>query len=126
FTGHRDKIRSVDFSPDGRRLVTASWDKTVRIWDTATGAELKRLADPESSFQFAAWNADGSGVIGILSGSYEEGLDYHNHAKEYATLSDVEFFRQTRGNKVAGNLVIDPLEMQQDRGQVSATRGGYY
>lgn len=33
--GHRDSIVSASYSPDGKRVVTASWDKTARIWDTS-------------------------------------------------------------------------------------------
>lgn len=31
--GHQDRINSAAFSPDGSRIVTASYDKTARIWD---------------------------------------------------------------------------------------------
>lgn len=32
------EVRSVAFSPDSKLLVSGSYDKTVRLWDTATGA----------------------------------------------------------------------------------------
>ena len=33
-------VTDADFSPDGRRLVTASADHTVRFWDLGTGQEI--------------------------------------------------------------------------------------
>ena len=33
---------SAAFSPDGTRVVTASWDKTARVWDVATGTPVAR------------------------------------------------------------------------------------
>jgi hypothetical protein len=41
--GHTNWVVSVAFSPDGRRLVSGSWDTTLRLWD-ATGATEVRLA----------------------------------------------------------------------------------
>jgi WD40 repeat protein len=31
--GHTGWILTVSFSPDGRRILSGSWDSTIRIWD---------------------------------------------------------------------------------------------
>jgi WD40 repeat protein len=41
--GHTGQVTAVAFSPDGRHLVTGSWDGTVRLWDPATGSERERF-----------------------------------------------------------------------------------
>jgi len=39
--GHMAKIQDVVFTPDGRQLVSASDDKTIRVWDLATGKTVR-------------------------------------------------------------------------------------
>ena len=43
---HVDQIKDVAVSPNGRRIATASDDKTIRLWDLATGAPLKTYRIP--------------------------------------------------------------------------------
>ena len=38
--GHAGVVNSVAFSPDGKRLVTGSHDKTAKVWDAQTGKEI--------------------------------------------------------------------------------------
>ena len=38
--GHSDLVSSVDFSPDGKHVVSGSHDKLVKIWNAETGAEV--------------------------------------------------------------------------------------
>ena len=45
--GHEDAVFSAAFSPDGSRIVTASWDKTARIWDAASAKEIAVLRGHE-------------------------------------------------------------------------------
>jgi len=42
--GHSSEIHSVAFSPDGRLALTGSEDNTAKMWDVATGRELRTLA----------------------------------------------------------------------------------
>ncbi|MBI2804279.1 MAG: WD40 repeat domain-containing protein [Planctomycetes bacterium] len=39
--GHTDAVYAIAYSPDGKTLATASFDNTLRLWDAATGKELK-------------------------------------------------------------------------------------
>jgi WD40 repeat protein len=44
--GHSGSVWSVAFSPDGRRLASASRDQTIKVWDTATGSCTTTLKGP--------------------------------------------------------------------------------
>ncbi len=44
--GHTDSVRSVVFSPDGLRALSGSADKTVRLWEVATGRAVRVLEGP--------------------------------------------------------------------------------
>ncbi|MEZ6066470.1 MAG: hypothetical protein R3B90_12355 [Planctomycetaceae bacterium] len=58
---HAEAIRSLWFSPDGRQLVSAGDDFTIRIWDAVTGREQQALRGHGQSVvaaQFGPRDAD--------------------------------------------------------------------
>lgn len=48
-TGHTLGVYSVSWSPDSQQLITASADKTVRLWDAASGECLTYAPPPHVS-----------------------------------------------------------------------------
>src|SRR5213075_914579 len=59
---HEGYVWSAQFSPDGQRVVTASYDKTARVWDANTGKSLRSLKH-EGVVLSAQFSLDGQRVF---------------------------------------------------------------
>jgi WD40 repeat protein len=57
--GHTGWVWGLTYSRDGLRLITASADESVRIWDAASGQELLSLPGVRSLVTHIAQSADG-------------------------------------------------------------------
>ncbi|MER7468394.1 trypsin-like peptidase domain-containing protein, partial [Streptomyces sp. NPDC097981] len=58
-TGHSDAVNSVTFSPNGQTCATASSDRTVRLWDVATGKTRVVLPKQPGAVLSVAFSPDG-------------------------------------------------------------------
>jgi WD40 repeat protein len=57
--GHTGDVRSIAWSPDGKTLVSGCTDKTVKLWDSATGTMLASLQGYTEDVYSVAWSPDG-------------------------------------------------------------------
>jgi len=58
-TGHQADVECAVFSPDGKTLITAGLDRTVRFWDPAAGKELRQLEGQLAPVSSLALSKDG-------------------------------------------------------------------
>jgi WD40 repeat protein len=54
--GHTNWVNSAAFSPEGRQVVSASWDKNVRVWDATTGENQLTLIGHTKEVESAAFS----------------------------------------------------------------------
>ncbi|MHC4070924.1 MAG: WD40 domain-containing protein [Planctomycetota bacterium] len=61
--GYSERVRSVAFRPDGKRIVSGSTDRTVKVWDSATGSELITLQGHEDRLRSVVFSPDGKRIV---------------------------------------------------------------
>lgn len=67
FVGHDAGINHCAYTPDGRRLVSASSDRTLRVWDAATGAQQAVLAGHLGDVNGFGISPDGERLASVAS-----------------------------------------------------------
>src|SRR5262249_2371087 len=103
-TGHKDRVTSVAYSPDGKLIATSSFDGTARLWDAQTGKEVRRLDFPATkqydTFLRITFTPDGAFIVAV--------------ARETTDASVVIVWDRRTGEKVrtlpaaAGGFAVSP------------------
>lgn len=121
-TTHKDGVHSISFSPDGKIIVTASQDKTVKIW-TAAGKLIKTLEGHKAPVFRIQFSPDGNK---FATASFDQTVKLWSldggELKEYTGHSDhvtsIDFSGD--GNHLIsadkkGNVIIWDLKFQQNQ-----------
>jgi WD40 repeat protein len=77
FQGHTKDVRSVAISPDGKQLISGSFDGTMRLWELQTGKEIRRFDGPGHFVEAVRFTPDGKRAVcsygpRVIEAVYEE------------------------------------------------------
>lgn len=89
-TGHQGAVRDAAYSPDGRHILTGSYDRTARVWDAHTGILLRVFKGHTDVVRTAAYSPDGSQVL-------TAGLDGTARIWDAGTALEVRTLRVPKG-----------------------------
>ena len=84
---HPDNVRVAKFSPDGRKVLTASGDKSARLWDVETGKELRVFVGHAAQISSASFSADGGQILTTSDDKTARVWDAETGEQLHATLT---------------------------------------
>jgi WD40 repeat protein len=99
--GHRGKVRSVCFSPDGKLLASAGEDRVVKVWDVEKEREVLSLAGHAGAVWSVCFSADGK----LLASAGEK----PGQAKPAGDVRVWEVATSTEGRQAGGRQLLSLL-----------------
>ncbi len=74
YHGHLNAVSAVAWSPDGKRIASASYDNTIQVWDAATGHPFFIYRGQTNWITAVAWSPDGKR---LASASFDRTVQVH-------------------------------------------------
>jgi WD40 repeat protein/uncharacterized caspase-like protein len=65
-TGHTDQVNYIDLNHDGTILATGGNDKLIKLWDVATGKEIRTFAGNDGRINYVKFSPDGKYIGAVL------------------------------------------------------------
>ena len=62
YRNHLNVVRSLSWSSDGKRIVSASNDRMVHVWDAKSGTNTQLFQDESNALRAVAWSSEGSRI----------------------------------------------------------------
>jgi tricorn protease-like protein len=101
-SGHTGVVLSVNYSPDGKSIVSSAWDGSVKIWDVATGKLVKSIDNAHIfKAEYATYNKEGNTIVsaGIDSVKLWDASNFSLIKKFKAHKEDINFIRFSKDGK---------------------------
>ena len=85
-TGHVQPVNDIKYSPDGRYIASASFDKKIKIWDGKTGEFIATLAGHVGAIYKVSWSHDSRYIVSASKDSTVKLWDFRNPKAPKVTL----------------------------------------
>lgn len=126
--GHTSKVRALLYTHDGRSLVSAGYDKTVRVWSAATGELLRTLrveigAGPAGRIYTAALSSQDE-RLAIAGWLGRDDAPYRSSGADAFKVSVLDFHSGAVSSRLSGHADVVLASAFAHRGQQLLTGAG--